>query len=127
MKFILFFILLMKDLLADRRVSKQSKAVATVCLAYLLNPFDVVPDFIPILGYLDDYIVASILLNEILNRVDEKILLEHWRGSKGNLIFAKRVGGFFSLISLSGIKRKIFRKNQTVKLGPLRYPLLQPC
>jgi uncharacterized membrane protein YkvA (DUF1232 family) len=45
---------------------------------------------------LDDYIVASILLNEILNRVDEKILLEHWRGSKGNLIFAKRIGGYFA-------------------------------
>jgi uncharacterized membrane protein YkvA (DUF1232 family) len=49
-------------------------------LVYLVSPIDVVPDFVPGLGQLDDVVVVLLALHGLLNRVDEEVVLEHWDG-----------------------------------------------
>jgi uncharacterized membrane protein YkvA (DUF1232 family) len=44
-------------------------------------PVDLVPDFIPVLGYLDDLIIAAIIVDGILNFVDRGVVLKYWPGS----------------------------------------------
>jgi uncharacterized membrane protein YkvA (DUF1232 family) len=48
--------------------------------AYLVLPFDVVPDWIPVLGQMDDLLVVTIGVRTLLRRVPEEILAEHWNG-----------------------------------------------
>ena len=76
---------LLARLVKDPRVPTRVKAVLGVAAVYLASPLDLVPDFIPLLGYLDDVIVAAVVLDGILNHVDRAIVLEHWPGDPAGL------------------------------------------
>ena len=72
--------LLIPKLLGDRRVPLRIRVALLGLGIYLVSPFDIIPDFIPGVGRLDDAVVLLLLLDSILNQVDEKILLDHWTG-----------------------------------------------
>ncbi|HET6639860.1 MAG TPA: YkvA family protein [Gemmatimonadota bacterium] len=85
------FVILLKRLLADPRVPRKSKLVLGGTVLYLVSPLDVVPDFVPGLGQLDDVVVALLALHSILNRVDDEVVVEHWPGNE-NVIRMVRAG-----------------------------------
>jgi uncharacterized membrane protein YkvA (DUF1232 family) len=89
--FLPHFVLLLKRLIGDPRVPRRSKLVLGGTLLYLLSPLDIVPDFVPGLGQVDDVVVVLLALHSLLNRVDESVVLEHWEGSQ-DLIRAVRSG-----------------------------------
>lgn len=74
------FVILLKRLVSDPRVPRKSKLVLGATLVYVVSPIDVVPDFVPGLGQLDDVIVVLLALHSILNRVDEAVVIELWPG-----------------------------------------------
>lgn len=74
------FVVLLKRLIADPRVPLRSKLVFGGTILYLVSPIDLVPDFIPGLGQVDDVVLAVLALHGILNKVDESVVLEHWDG-----------------------------------------------
>ena len=78
-------------LMRDRRVSPRSKALLVMLAAYLVSPVDVVPDFIPGLGQLDDVLIAAFALDQILNRVSEEVVLEHWEGEEDVLQVVREI------------------------------------
>ena len=69
-------------LMRDRRVPARSKALLVLLAGYLVSPVDAVPDFIAGLGQLDDIVIAAFALDQILNRVPEEVVLEHWEGEE---------------------------------------------
>jgi uncharacterized membrane protein YkvA (DUF1232 family) len=75
-------------LLADRRVPLARKLVLVALLAYVVMPFDLVPDFIPIAGQLDDAIMVVLGLRLVLRAAGPELLAEHWPGPArtGNMI-----------------------------------------
>lgn len=77
------FVLLLKRLMGDPRVPARSKVLLGGTFLYLVSPIDVIPDFVPGLGQLDDVVLAVLALHSILNRVDEAVVLEHWDGDEG--------------------------------------------
>lgn len=85
------FVILLKRLLADPRVPRRSKLILGGTVMYLVSPIDVVPDFVPGLGQLDDIVVALLALHSILNRVDAEVVVEHWPGNE-NVIRLVRAG-----------------------------------
>lgn len=66
----------------DPRVPARSKATLVVLGVYLMSPVDVIPDFIPGLGQLDDIVIAAFALDSILNRIPDHIVREHWDGDE---------------------------------------------
>ncbi|MCI0632922.1 MAG: DUF1232 domain-containing protein [Actinobacteria bacterium] len=72
--------MLFRGLLHDRRVPRSSKLLLGFAVAWLISPIDLIPEFIPILGPLDDAIVAALVLRHVLRRTDEDVLSEYWRG-----------------------------------------------
>jgi uncharacterized membrane protein YkvA (DUF1232 family) len=73
-------LLLMRRLLADPRVPPRRKLLLVGLVGYLALPFDLVPDFIPIAGQLDDVIIVGLVLRSFV-RVDGGALVrEHWPG-----------------------------------------------
>ncbi|MDX1622600.1 MAG: YkvA family protein [Gemmatimonadota bacterium] len=84
------FVLLLKRLMGDSRVPSKSKVVLGGTLLYLVSPIDVIPDFVPGLGQLDDVVLAVLALHSILNRVDEEIVLEHWDGDEALILLVRQ-------------------------------------
>lgn len=77
----------------DPRVSGRTKSVLAGVAVYLASPVDLVPDFIPLLGYLDDVLLVAIVLDGLLNHVDRAVLLEHWPGDAQSLDRVCRIAG----------------------------------
>jgi uncharacterized membrane protein YkvA (DUF1232 family) len=73
-------IVLVRRLLGDERVPRSRKLLLGALLAYLAMPFDLVPDFIPVAGQLDDAIVTALVLRAVLRSGGDSLLREHWPG-----------------------------------------------
>ena len=78
-------LVLMRALLGDLRVPTRTKVMVVALLAYLAMPFDLVPDFIPIAGQLDDAIVLALVLRSLLRSGGPELVREHWRGPQRSL------------------------------------------
>ncbi|HEX9140825.1 MAG TPA: DUF1232 domain-containing protein [Gaiellaceae bacterium] len=76
---------LFAGLVRDPRVPLRAKVVLGVTALYLAMPFDVVPDFVPIAGSLDDAIVAAFALRFVVRASSPEIVAEHWRGDPATL------------------------------------------
>ena len=66
----------------DRRVPVTTKVLPIIALGYVVTPFDIIPDFIPIRGQLDDLIVSAMLLGFFIILSPWNVVLEHVTGSK---------------------------------------------
>ena len=64
----------------DDRIPMWIRGGLVGTAAYLVLPFDVIPDWVPVLGQLDDLLVMTIGVRMLLRRVPEPILHEHWDG-----------------------------------------------
>ena len=84
-------IVLFERLLADDRVSGWRKAAVAALIAYLAMPIDLVPDFIPIAGQLDDAIVVALVLRLLLRAGGSALLREHWPGPDESLAVVARL------------------------------------
>jgi uncharacterized membrane protein YkvA (DUF1232 family) len=78
-------IVLFRGLLRDPRVPRSSKIWLWFAIAWLVSPIDLVPEFIPVAGPLDDAIVAALVLRHVLKRTEPRVLAEHWRGDPATL------------------------------------------
>src|SRR5947209_14433681 len=70
---------LVASLMADRRVPAKVKATLAGVAAYLAMPFDLIPDFIPVLGYLDALVLVILVFDGVLNQIDEAIVAKYWK------------------------------------------------
>jgi uncharacterized membrane protein YkvA (DUF1232 family) len=84
-------IVLFRRLLADPRVSGWRKGAIIVLIAYLAMPIDLVPDFIPVAGQLDDVIIVALVLRLALRSGGPELLREHWPGPDQSLRLVSRV------------------------------------
>lgn len=78
-------IVLFKNLIKDKRVPRRYKALLILLVVYLFSPIDLVPDFIPIAGQLDDAILVVIVLRVVLRRVGPDLAEQHWPGPSSSL------------------------------------------
>src|SRR5215208_2527737 len=81
-------VVLFRRLLGDPRVPRRRKLLLAASIGYLALPFDLVPDFIPVAGQLDDAIIVVLALRAVLREGGPELLAEHWPGptSSRNLI-----------------------------------------
>jgi uncharacterized membrane protein YkvA (DUF1232 family) len=86
-------IVLFRRLMGDPRVPRSSKWLLAALLAYLAMPFDLVPDFIPVAGQLDDAIVVAAVLRLVLRAAGESPVREHWPGPVSSLNLILRLAG----------------------------------
>jgi uncharacterized membrane protein YkvA (DUF1232 family) len=84
-------VILLRRLLGDERVPRRRKVVLVALVAYLVMPIDLVPDFIPVAGQLDDVIIAAVALRYALRSGGPQLLQEHWPGPAVSLNAVMRV------------------------------------
>lgn len=86
-------ILLLKDLVKDPRVPRQDKVLAALAVTYLVWPFDLFPDKIPVVGLVDDLSVAATALRRLLGSAGYDVIYQLWRGSDEGLALVLTLGG----------------------------------
>lgn len=84
-------LVLVRRLLGDSRVPRRRKALLGLLAAYLALPIDLVPDFIPVAGQLDDAIIVALVLRAVLRSGGEDVLREHWPGPDSSYELVRRV------------------------------------
>ena len=80
-------VVLFKNLLKDRQVPARYKLLLGILLGYLISPLDLVPEFIPIVGQLDDAIVVALVLRVIIKGTDTQTVKRNWKGPESSLKF----------------------------------------
>jgi uncharacterized membrane protein YkvA (DUF1232 family) len=83
-------IVLVGRLLGDPRVPRRHKLLLGALVGYLAFPFDLIPDFIPVAGYLDDALLVALTLRAVLRGTDGELLREHWPGPESSLALLPR-------------------------------------
>jgi uncharacterized membrane protein YkvA (DUF1232 family) len=84
-RFIPDCVVLFRRILREPRVPRHSKVLLAVLIGYLASPIDLVPDFIPVAGHLDDAIIVALALRSILRATGRELLEEHWPGPEASL------------------------------------------
>jgi uncharacterized membrane protein YkvA (DUF1232 family) len=83
-------IVLCSRLLGDPRVPRRKKLLLLGLTGYLALPFDMVPDFIPVAGQLDDVVIVALVLRSLLRAGGEPLVREHWPGPASSLALVLR-------------------------------------
>lgn len=93
---------LMIKLLVDKEVSPLIKSYILMAFVYLISPIDIIPDFIPVAGFVDDLLVSIIILNKIINTVDTQILYKiktYWAGEDDIFVKVKEITSLINDLS----------------------------
>jgi uncharacterized membrane protein YkvA (DUF1232 family) len=76
---------LIRRLATDRDLPRSTRWLVGLLVVYLASPIDLIPDFIPVLGYADDAIVVSLVLRRVIRKAGRAKLTQHWPGTPDGL------------------------------------------
>jgi uncharacterized membrane protein YkvA (DUF1232 family) len=86
-------IVLVTRLARDPRLPRRRKLLLLALVGYLALPFDLVPDFIPVAGQLDDAIIVALVLRHLIRAGGEPLIRELWPGPERPLALILRLAG----------------------------------
>ena len=84
---------LLRRLAGDAGVPRAARVRLWLLLGYLAIPIDLVPDFVPVLGYADDAIIVSLVLRSVVRRSGAPVVRRHWPGTDNGLAAVGRLTG----------------------------------
>jgi uncharacterized membrane protein YkvA (DUF1232 family) len=99
---------LLARLAGDPVLPRTAKIALAAAAIYLASPLDLIPDFIPVLGYLDDVLLAAVVVDGILNYVDRGLVLKYWPGTVQSLEKLARIARFLAAWVPRRLKTRIF-------------------
>jgi uncharacterized membrane protein YkvA (DUF1232 family) len=92
---------LLRNLAKDRTLPSGVRVRLWMLFAYLAIPFDIIPDFIPVLGYADDAIIVVFVLRSVVRRAGPDAVRRHWSGTPDGLAALWRLAGLDKVEGLS--------------------------
>ena len=84
---------LLRRLATDRSLPRGVRARLWLLIAFVISPIDLIPDFIPVIGYLDDAILVAIVLRSVVRRSGRQAIERHWPGTPDGLAAILRIAG----------------------------------
>lgn len=95
-------------LLKDERVKIKTKLEISAAVAYIIFPIDIIPEFIPFIGKIDDVAVLFFALNRIINEVPINIIAENWAGKNDLVVVLKKAVEFLNSYTNSSNVDKLY-------------------
>lgn len=89
---------LLHGLARDPNVPRGVRIRLGALLVYLAIPIDLIPDFIPIVGYADDIVLVALVLRSVARRAGPEAIDRHWQGTPEGLIAIKKLTGYSSQV-----------------------------
>ena len=85
---------MLRDIVRDPSSPVDVRLVLVGLLVWILSPIDLIPEFIPVIGPLDDVLVAVVALRYVRRRIGVEAMRVRWRGSDEGFAVLGRVAGF---------------------------------
>lgn len=114
MKFIKDLIGFVRNVAQDPRIPDRDKKMLLVFLALVVSPFDIIPDWIPIVGMMDDAVIIAIILDYLFNHLDEEILLSHYPWDMKSFVRTRRTARFVAMLTPGWVKDRIWKFKPSV-------------
>lgn len=92
----------------DPALPRGTKLALAAAAVYLASPVDLIPDCVPLLGYLDDLLVAAVVLDGVLRLVDRAVILRYWPGSSASLDTLARAAHLLAAWAPRRLRRRVF-------------------
>jgi uncharacterized membrane protein YkvA (DUF1232 family) len=97
-------------LMVDARVPKTERALFAAAVIYAIIPFDFLPDMIPFVGQVDDIFLIALTLLRLIDRSDDNVVREHWRGGGDIVALAESVASIAPALMPRRVARVLVAK-----------------
>lgn len=98
-----------KQVAQDARIPDRDKKVLAGLLVLIASPVDLIPDWIPVLGMIDDIVMIALVLDYLFNTLDDDVLLSHYPFGMKSFARMRSFARIISLLAPNFIKRRIWK------------------
>lgn len=92
----------------DERIPARDKKILLAMVALMLSPFDIIPDWIPVFGLLDDVIILSLILDYFFSVLDSRIILSHFPWDMKAFTRLKKIAHALQMFVPRFVKKKLW-------------------
>lgn len=103
------FIRFLTDVASDSRIPATDKKVLLGLLALVISPLDLIPDWIPVIGQIDDAIMIALILDYLFEVLDEEIILSHYPWDPKSFETMKKIASYTSKIVPVFLKKLLWK------------------
>ena len=98
-----------KDVAQDERIPSRDKKIILALLALIISPIDIIPDWIPIIGVIDDLILLATILDYFFEVLDQEIILSHFPWDMKKYARIRRISRIISQLTPRILKRMLWK------------------
>jgi len=110
-------VVLSMRLMVDSRVPKTERALFAAAIIYAVIPFDFLPDMVPFIGQVDDLFLIALTLLRLVDRTDDMVVREHWRGGGDIVALAESVATIAPLLMPRRVSRVLLSRVKPTAQG----------
>jgi len=114
MKYIKELISFLKSVATDPRIPERDKKVLLVLIALLASPFDLIPDWIPVFGMMDDIVILAVIADYFFNHLDQDLLLSHWPWGMKSYTRVRKAARLVATLTPEPIRQRIWQFKPSV-------------
>jgi uncharacterized membrane protein YkvA (DUF1232 family) len=93
----------------DPRIPSRDKKVVLALLALVISPIDIIPDWIPVFGWLDDFMIVAIVLDYFFEVLDQQIILSHYPWGMKSYTWCRRAAKMVSQFAPNSFKKLVWK------------------
>jgi uncharacterized membrane protein YkvA (DUF1232 family) len=97
------------DVAADERIPARDKKVLLALVALVISPVDFIPDWIPVIGQLDDLLILAIILDYFFSVLDSNLLLSHWPWGMKSYARVRAIARFMQFMVPRPLKKRLWK------------------
>ena len=98
-----------QDVAQDERIPSRDKKTILVCVALVASPIDLIPDWIPVIGWIDDLVLLALVVDYLFRVLDSEILLSHFPWSMKKFVFIRRWARVISSLTPNFVRDYIWQ------------------
>ena len=110
-------VVLSAKLMVDSRVPRTERALFAGAVIYAIIPFDFIADMIPFIGQIDDLFLVALTLLRLIDRTDDVVVREHWRGGGDIVQLAESAATIAPLLMPKRVARVLLSKVKPTSEG----------
>jgi uncharacterized membrane protein YkvA (DUF1232 family) len=103
-------VVLCLKLMVDKRVPRTERALFAAAVIYAVVPFDFIPDMIPFVGQVDDLFLIALTVLRLIDRTDDMVVREHWRGGGDIVALAESAATIAPMLMPKRVARVLLAK-----------------